>query len=254
MIRITAIPSSSWRRSISARIWAWIVTSSAVVGSSAIRSFGLVGERHRDHRALAHPARELVRVVVDAALRVGDPDQPEQLDRAPSRAACLGTSLVGLDRLDDLVADLVERVQRGQRVLEDHRDLVAAHARAARSVVELAQVAALEHDPARDPRVRRPGQAQDRQVGDALAAARLADDAERLAVLDRERDAVDGLDDAVLGLEAGPEVVDLEQRLTGSAPAGRGRRRAMSTIRLKMTMKKAPNRTMPWISGQVGAV
>src|SRR5437764_3370469 len=35
-----AIPSSRWRRSISARIWAWTVTSSAVVGSSAIRSFG----------------------------------------------------------------------------------------------------------------------------------------------------------------------------------------------------------------------
>ena len=40
MIRITAIPSWSWSRSIRARIWAWIVTSSAVVGSSAIRTFG----------------------------------------------------------------------------------------------------------------------------------------------------------------------------------------------------------------------
>ena len=37
---ITAIPSSSWRRSSSCRICAWVVTSSAVVGSSAISSFG----------------------------------------------------------------------------------------------------------------------------------------------------------------------------------------------------------------------
>ena len=49
------------------RICAWTVTSSAVVGSSAIRMF--VEERHRDHRALAHPARVLVRVVADALLR-----------------------------------------------------------------------------------------------------------------------------------------------------------------------------------------
>jgi hypothetical protein len=39
-----------------------MVTSSAVVGSSAISSFGLAGERHGDHHALAHAARELVRI------------------------------------------------------------------------------------------------------------------------------------------------------------------------------------------------
>ena len=36
----TAIPSSSLSRRSSSRIWAWIVTSSAVVGSSAISSAG----------------------------------------------------------------------------------------------------------------------------------------------------------------------------------------------------------------------
>ena len=40
MIRIDE-PNSLWRRFISSRICAWIVTSSAVVGSSAIRSDGL---------------------------------------------------------------------------------------------------------------------------------------------------------------------------------------------------------------------
>ena len=38
-------------------------------------------QRHRDHRPLPHAARELVRVVVDAALGPRDPDEPEQLDR-----------------------------------------------------------------------------------------------------------------------------------------------------------------------------
>ena len=41
----------------------------------------------------------------------------------------------------------------------------------------------------------------------------LADDPERLAALDAERDAVDRLDDAVVGLEVDLEVLDLEQRL-----------------------------------------
>ena len=37
---ITAVPVSDCSRSISSRICAWTVTSSAVVGSSAISSFG----------------------------------------------------------------------------------------------------------------------------------------------------------------------------------------------------------------------
>ena len=41
VIRITAIPRSFWSSFKSCMIWAWIVTSRAVVGSSAIRSLGL---------------------------------------------------------------------------------------------------------------------------------------------------------------------------------------------------------------------
>ena len=48
-------------------------------------------------------------------------------------------------RLDQLVADAVERVQRRERVLEDHRDLLAAHL-AQLLVGQLEQVAALEQD------------------------------------------------------------------------------------------------------------
>ena len=54
------MPSSLLQLAQRSRICAWIVTSSAVVGSSAIRSFGLAGERDRDHHALAHAAGELV--------------------------------------------------------------------------------------------------------------------------------------------------------------------------------------------------
>ncbi len=93
-----------------------------LVGDQQLR---LVGERHRDHRALAHAAGELVRVFLHAPRRVGDADESEQLDRACSRLR-LGDVLMHAHGLDQLRADLEERVQRGQRVLEDHRDVVAA--------------------------------------------------------------------------------------------------------------------------------
>src|SRR6185437_1484031 len=57
-------------------------------------------------------------------------------------------------------------------------------------------------------------QAHDRQAGDALPAARLADDAERLALLDREADPVDGLDDPVVRPEVGLQILDVEKSHT----------------------------------------
>ena len=62
-----------------------------LVGDQQLR---LAGERHRDHRPLPHPARELVRVVLQPLLRARDADLVEQLDgalgrpaRGPSRSA-----------------------------------------------------------------------------------------------------------------------------------------------------------------------
>ena len=110
---------------MSAMICAWTETSSAVVGSSAMMSSRLGAERQRDHHALAHAAGELVRVAVDAPLRRGNADLREQVDGAPARA-CGGQSVMGADRLDQLLADPVERIEAGQRILEDHADALAA--------------------------------------------------------------------------------------------------------------------------------
>ena len=125
VIRITE-PSSPRSSSSSSMICAWIVTSSAVVGSSAIRIRGRFGERHRDHRALAHAARELVRVAVHPLGRVGDARPRPSSSIARSRAAACRDVLVRADLLGDLPADPVHGVQRRHRVLEDHRDLLAA--------------------------------------------------------------------------------------------------------------------------------
>ena len=59
VIRISAMSWSRCRFSSSSMICAWMVTSRAVVGSSAISS-GLGGDSHGDRHALAHAAGELV--------------------------------------------------------------------------------------------------------------------------------------------------------------------------------------------------
>ena len=82
-----------------------MVTSSAVVGSSAMSSFGLARERHRDHDALAHAARQLVRVLLDAPLRRRDADQRAATRWRGPTASRLRHLLVQRDGLGDLVAD-----------------------------------------------------------------------------------------------------------------------------------------------------
>src|SRR5207245_1947794 len=80
------------------------------------------GEGHRDHHPLPHPARQLMRIVVDPAMRVSDADHPQGLNRALARFAAAGV-LMQPDRLADLAAYGENWIQRGHRFLEDHRDL-----------------------------------------------------------------------------------------------------------------------------------
>ena len=153
-----------------------------------------------------------------APLRLGDADAPQHLDGLapwPRAARSPWCRAIGLG---DLLADREERVQRGHRLLEDHRDVVAAD-RLHLGSVSAEQVAAVEADRAADDAARRVGdQAQDRQRGHALAAAGFADDAQRLAGAQREGHAVDGRAPAPTGREEiGLQVLDLEH--------GRGRRR-----------------------------
>ncbi len=90
------------------------------------QQIGAEGERHCDHHSLAHPTGELVRVGVDPLLRARNADNAQELDGSRARRL-LAHLLVGLDRFDHLPADAVHRVQRGQRVLEDHRHAPSPH-------------------------------------------------------------------------------------------------------------------------------
>ena len=140
-------------------------------------------ERHRDHHALAHAAGELVRILARALRRArGCRRARASRPRAPTRRACDMPRVHARD-LGDLVADGEDRVERGHRLLEDHRDAVAADRAACSRSSSVEQVAC--------PRTRcalpgsmRPGGRMRRRSESAvtrLAAARLADEADRLA-------------------------------------------------------------------------
>jgi len=121
--------------------------------------------------------------------------------------------LVEEDRLGDLVADAHDRVEAGHRLLENHRDAVAADlAHLRRGHRE--QIAALEEYPPRDHfRGRFGQQAQDGEGVDALAGARFADDGESLAGVEVVGDAVDRRDGPFSRLELRPQSADAEDGL-----------------------------------------
>ena len=82
-------------------------------------------QRHRDHDALAHAAREFVRIGVEPAARRRDLHLLEQFERALPR---LGPAepAAPAQHLGDLRADAHDRIERGHRLLEDHRHVAAA--------------------------------------------------------------------------------------------------------------------------------
>ncbi len=102
-----------------------MVTSSAVVGSSAISRFGLVNQRHGNHHALAHAAGKLVRIRFQAHLRRRDLHLLEDLQRDLHRL-CARDVLVAHHRFTQLIAQRKRRIERGHRLLKNHRQLAAA--------------------------------------------------------------------------------------------------------------------------------
>jgi hypothetical protein len=171
------------------------------------------GQGNRDHHALAHPAGELVGIGVHPVFGGRDADPLEQIDR-PLLRLLLGDFEVKHQRLDQLVPNRVDRIERRHRVLEDHRDVITADV-SHLPVGQRQEVSRLAVDRKGDRTVddsarRARHQPHQAQGGDALAAARFAHDAEGFAFLDMERDIVDGEDHARAGEELRLEVLHLE--------------------------------------------
>ena len=183
---------------------------------------GLVREPHREHDALAHPARELVRIGAHRALRAGDPHALQQRDRALA-GAFLREPPMRRHRLDELAQDAQHRVERGHRVLEDHRDLGAAHL-AHGALRQLREIAPAEADAAADDARGLFEQAHHGFRRHALARTGFAHDPERLAAREPEAHAIDGAHRAGIAEEPGAEVLHLQDGISVVAHAGRASR------------------------------
>jgi hypothetical protein len=152
----------------------------------ADQHLGVERDAAGDADALALAARELVRVPVDV-LGV-EPHEVEELLDARAAPALGHDVLVDLERLADDVTDRHPRVERGVRVLEDDLDVAThpAHLLARRP----APVGTLEDHLAG----RRLLEPHEQPAERGLAATRLADDAEGLALVQVEAHPVDGPD------------------------------------------------------------
>ena len=110
------------------------------------------------------------------------------------------------DGFHQLVADGVGRVEGGHRILEDDRDLVAAHM--LHHVLACAdELLPVELDGAGDDLARGGEDLHDGIRGHGFAGAGFADDAEHLALVKEEGHAVDGLDLARVGEKGGMEIL-----------------------------------------------
>ena len=106
------------------------------------------------------------------------------------RAAVSERFSVGADGLDDLVADPVERIEAGQRILEDHADPLAADA-ADFLRRQMIDPHPRQIDLAAGDAAGRIDQADHGKARDRFAGAGFADHAEHFALGDVEGDAVD---------------------------------------------------------------
>ena len=172
---------------------------------------GIVHQGQRDADPLAHAAGQLVREGPCARRRVRNAHLVEQRYRvvpgfAPRHPA------VGAHRLHHLVPDGVERMERGQRVLEDAGGSIPAHA--TKLLAGHGQrVAAAQTNRARGDDSRGRGHEPEHgQRRHRLAGAGLADDPETLARRHREADPADRPVDARTDLELGAQTLDFEER------------------------------------------
>ena len=196
------------------RLHGHVQRSCRLVGDEEIR---LVGERRGDHDTLPLPAGKLVRIGAKPAFRLADADLGEKLQ--DSRAeGCAAHAPVQLERLADLLLHGVEWIERGHRLLKDHRDLVAAHI-AQGSLVGGEQLLPLEQHRAAGVMRRRVGEElDDRERRDRLAGPRLADERHRLLLIDIEGHAADGMNRRVALAEVHLEVADLEEGVVMTTP------------------------------------
>ena len=163
-----------------------------------------------------------------------DADLGEQRDRALARLL-LGQLVVLAERLEQLEADRLHRVQRAERVLEDHGHPAAAHV-AQELLRRAGELELAEPDRPRGDVPRRLEQPEHGERHRRLARARLADEREPLAASELEGQIVDRADNAAVDRILDLQPLDPED---GIAPSVADRDRA---ARRRGHQRDNPNR------------
>ena len=188
------------------RICACTVTSSAVVGSSAMSRRGSLTRAMAIMARCRMPPENSCGYWSIRLRRVGDADPVEHLERPLAGVRLVHARLVGADRPR----------RSACRSCSTGAARTAGPGRSWPSCCRAGRAAARPRRSSRSspssqisPLTRGPGlavQAQDRLAGHGLARPGLADDADGPAPLEREGQAVDGLDHAVVGREVDAQV------------------------------------------------
>ena len=209
---------------------AWVVTSSAVVGSSASSSRGSVEQRGGDHDALQQPAGQLVRVLLAAAAR-RPRCRPRRARRPRAGAASRARHAAQVRSASVMKSPIrAHRVDVRARVLEDHRHLARGTARSAPPRQRAARRAPSKRIAPVDLGARRqqPRRSRARSSTCPSPTRRPGRRASPAPIAARRRAAPCA---ARPPRAAGREALDLEQRAHATAAAGdRSRRRRRSSI------------------------
>ena len=169
---------------------------------------GVVRNRHSDHDALAHTARELVREGTQTIGRRGNTHHAHQLDGAVLDGLLAHALVVDLEHLGNLVTNGVHGGQRGQRILENHGDVLAAVGTHF-LVVQAQQLGAVVLNRTGDVRGGRV-QTHDGHRSHRLTGTGLTHDTQGLARVQVEVHTAHGVHDTVFGVESDVEVLNAQ--------------------------------------------
>ena len=162
-----------------------IERAGGLIGDQQLR---IAGQCNRDHDALLHPARELMRVGAQARTRIRNADLRQQFNRAPGRLALRQTQMA-LERLTDLLSHREAGVERRRRILKHETDPVPAQ-RTEPGFRQTDQLRTGELHTAGEFDLGRLQQAHERHRQSGLPGARLAQQAQRAAGLERQADRI----------------------------------------------------------------
>ncbi len=184
------------------------------------KDLGAAGQRHGDHDALAHAARQFMRILAHAPRRLGDVDGVEH-GASAGFSARAPVGIVSADRFSELRADRHHRIQRRHWLLENHGDLTAAQP-AHGAFRQGQEVAAGEYNRAAALLQRRRQEPHDGERRQRLARARLAREAQGLSGLERETHALEHGLQALRRPRVDREIADREDWV-GHAKTRRGK-------------------------------